>query len=180
MQHADREIRDREVIKAILDMCNVINVGFFDDEYPYVLPFNFGYEYDDDLVFYTHHAVIGYKNHLFLRNPKVCVLTHRFIKDVFNEYDNSHHDYRSVMAFGEMSLVPRDSSEYAKAWDVLTRCNGRTVPDKVFDPAYKVIVCKIVCRPENVIGKAQRPIKTKEQVPFEYHYENIDDLIYFF
>jgi nitroimidazol reductase NimA-like FMN-containing flavoprotein (pyridoxamine 5'-phosphate oxidase superfamily) len=180
MQHADREILDREIIRAVLDMCNVINVGFFDDEYPYVLPFNFGYEYEDDLVFYTHHAVDGYKNHLLQKNQKVCVLAHRFIKGVYNEYDNSHHDYRSVMAFGEMSFVPRDTEEYSNAWDVLTRCNGMTVPEKVFDPDYKVLAGKIVCRKENVIGKAQRSIKSAEQAPFEYFYSDIDDLTHYF
>ena len=64
MYHAEREIRDKKIIKAILDMCDVINIGFFDDEYPYVLPVNFGYEFEDNLVFYMHHAVEGYKNKL--------------------------------------------------------------------------------------------------------------------
>lgn len=41
MYHAEREIRDHDIIKAILDMCDIINIGFFDDEYPYVLPVTF-------------------------------------------------------------------------------------------------------------------------------------------
>ena len=167
MYHADREIRDKEIIKAILDMCDVINVGFFDDEYPYVLPVNFGYEYDENLVFYMHHATEGYKNKLIEKNPKVCVTTHKFIDNIYNDYDKSSHDYRSVMAFGEIEFISRESDEYRKAWEVLCKCNGRTVPNVVFSPDFKVLMSKIVCRPENVIGKAQRHISSVEEVPFK-------------
>ncbi|MDR0494522.1 MAG: pyridoxamine 5'-phosphate oxidase family protein [Treponema sp.] len=166
MYHADREIRDRKIIMAILDMCDVINIGFFDDEYPYVLPVNFGYEFEDNLVFYTHHAIEGYKNKLIKSSPKVCVVTHKFMDHIRNNYDNSGHDYRSVMAFGEMSFIARESGEYGKAWAALCRCNGRAVPDAVFKPEFKVLMGKIVCRPGNVAGKAQRHITELDQVPF--------------
>jgi len=164
MFHADREIRDREIIKAILDMCDVINIGFSDGEYPYVLPVNFGYEFGENLVFYMHHAVQGYKNKLIEKNNKVCVVTYRFVDRIYNGILS--HDYRSVMAFGEMTPIARDSDEYAKAWAVLTACNNRTVPDVVFTPDFPVMMCKIVCCPENVIGKAQYPIKKLDEVPF--------------
>ena len=168
MNHADREIRDKEIIKAILDMCDVINIGFADEEYPYVLPVNFGYEYEENLVFYMHHALRGYKNKLIEKNPKVCVVTHKFMDNIYNDYDKSNHDYRSVMAFGEMRFIVRadEPEEYAKAWEMLCRCNGRTVPDSVFAPNFPVMMSKIVCRPENVIGKAQRSIKSVEEAPF--------------
>ena len=168
MYHADREIRDREIIKAILDMCDVINIGFFDDEYPYVLPINYGYEFEDDLVFYTHHATQGYKDGLIAKNPKVCVQAHRFIDHKQFRESKSAHDFRSVMAFGEMSFISRESDEYEKAWTVLTRFNKREVPESVFKPGFRVKMGKIVCRKENVIGKSQRPINSVEQVPFEY------------
>jgi len=169
MRHADREIRDKEIIKAILDMCDVINIGMFDEEYPYVLPVNFGYEYEENLVFYMHHAVDGYKNRLVERNPKVCVVTHRFLDRVPNEYDGSNHDYRCVMAFGEMAFIGRESADYARAWEVLCRHNGRTVPERIFNPGLRVLMSKIVCKPENVIGKAQRRITELEEVPFKEH-----------
>jgi nitroimidazol reductase NimA-like FMN-containing flavoprotein (pyridoxamine 5'-phosphate oxidase superfamily) len=167
MYHAEREIRDKEIIKAILDMCDVINIGFADDEYPYILTVNFGYEFEDNLVFYMHHAVEGYKNKLIEKNPKVCVITHKFMTGIHNDYDNTGHDYRSVMAFGEMSFISRKSAEYAKAWEMLCKCNGLAVPDAVFRADFRVLMSKIVCRPENVTGKAQRPIKTVEEVPFK-------------
>ena len=166
MHHADREIRDKNIIKAILDMCNVICVGFFDKEYPYVLPLNYGYEYEDDLIFYTHHAIEGYKNNLVRSNPNVCVTTYKFVDKIYNDYDKSSHDYRSVMAFGQIEFIPRESPDYEKAWETLCKCNDRTVPDVVYTPDFKVLMGKIVCIPENVIGKAQRRITTLDEVPF--------------
>ena len=166
MYHADREIRDVQLIKAILDMCDVIDIGFADGEYPYVLPVNFGYEFEDDLVFYTHHAVNGYKNALIEKNPKVCVVTYKFI-DLPDESGGRVHDYRSVMAFGNMRFIERDSDEYAKAWAVLTRCNHREAPAAVFNPDFKVLMGKIVCRREDVIGKAQYPITELKDIPFK-------------
>jgi len=169
MRHADREIRDRELIKAILDMCDVINIAFFDEEYPYNLPVNFGYEYADDLIFYCHHAAEGYKNHLIENHPKVCVVTHKFMDNIYNSYDKSGHDYRSVMAFGEISFIPSESSEYEKAWQHLCACNGRTVPEIIYNDNFRksMKMSKIVCRPEKVIGKAQRKITSPEQIPLK-------------
>ena len=169
MRHAEREIRDKEIIKAILDMCEVINIGFFDDKYPYVLPVNFGYEYGDDLVFYTHHAPDGYKNTLVARNPNVCVATNVFKGHIYNDYDHSSHDYRSVMAFGEMAFIDPGAVEYERAWRALGRAYGHDVSNHLLTPESKnsALMGKITCRPENVVGKAQRPIKGLDDVPFK-------------
>jgi len=167
MYHSSREIRDREMIKAILDMCEVINVGFFDDKYPYVLPVNFGYDFDDDLVFYMHHAIDGYKNALVKKNPNVCVVTYKFIGHIKNDVDHSSHDYRSVMAFGEMSFIPQGCDEYRKAWDALARGYKHNVPGRVYEADFQVLMSKITCRPENVVGKSQIPIFDISQVPLK-------------
>ena len=169
MRHADREIRDKALIKAILNMCDVINIAFFDEEYPYNLPVNFGYEYEDNLIFYCHHASEGYKNHLIEAYPKVCVVTHKFMDNIYNSYDKSSHDYRSVMAFGEISFIPFDNREYEKAWQCLCACNGRAVPEIIYNDNFRksMKMSKIVCKPENVIGKAQRRITLIEQIPLK-------------
>ena len=68
MRHEECEIRDKEIVKAVLDICQIINIGFFDEEYSYVLPVNFGYDCEDTLIFYTHRAAVGYKNKLGANN----------------------------------------------------------------------------------------------------------------
>ena len=170
MRKYDRAITDRELLKGILDMCDVINVAFHDEEYPYIVPLNFGYEFESDLVFYCHHGPWGHKNSLIEKNPKVCVVTHKFLDHIYNSYDQSGHDYRSVMAFGEMSFIPPDSDEYEKAWDTLTGFNGRVTPPMVLEKSYRqnrIRMSKIVCKAENVYGRAQRNITSAEQLPLK-------------
>jgi len=155
---------------AILDMCDVINIAFNDGEFPYILPVNFGYEFEDDLVFYCHHAPKGYKDTLIDKKPNVCVVTHKFMDHIYNSYDQSGHDYRSIMAFGVMSFIPADSDEYGKAWSMIASHNGRQVPDSVLETDFRynrIKMSKIVCRRENVIGKAQRHITSVDQVPLK-------------
>ena len=167
MYHSEREIQDRSIICTMLDMCEVINIGFFDEEYPYVLPVNFGYTYEDDLVFYAHHAQEGYKNKLIIDNPKVCVTTYKFMDRIYNSFDHTSHDYRSVMAFGDISVISRESADYKKAWESLAAHNHCSVSEAVYKPGFKVLMTKIVCRSEKVIGKAQRKITRLEDVPLK-------------
>ena len=128
---------------------------------------SYGYEYEDNLIFYCHHAPEGYKIHLIENNPKVCVVTHKFI-DHKDGYDSSSYEYRSVMAFGEISFIPAESDEYVKAWQYICACNGRTVPDVIYteNMRNRVKLSKIICRAENVFGKAQRKITSLDEVPF--------------
>lgn len=44
MRRKDREITDKNEIMDIIDRSKVIRIAFTGEEYPYVLPFNFGYE----------------------------------------------------------------------------------------------------------------------------------------
>lgn len=47
MRRKDREIKNPEEILAIMKQCDVCNIAFFDEEYPYVIPLNFGVEYEN-------------------------------------------------------------------------------------------------------------------------------------
>ena len=167
MRLTNQEITDKKLIKAVLDMCDVINIAFFDEEYPYNLPVNFGYEFEEDLIFYCHHASGGYKIKLVENNPKVCVVTHKFL-DHKDGYDSSSYEYRSVMAFGEISFVPTGSDEYVKAWQCICACNERPVPDVIHDENMqkRLQLTKIVCRADKVFAKAQRKITSVEEIPF--------------
>jgi nitroimidazol reductase NimA-like FMN-containing flavoprotein (pyridoxamine 5'-phosphate oxidase superfamily) len=73
MRRKDREITDFEDIKAIIGKSGVCRVAFFDEEYPYIVPLNFGYEEDGgQITLYFHCANEGKKLELLKRNPKVA------------------------------------------------------------------------------------------------------------
>lgn len=74
MRRKDREVTDRNEIRAILEKTNILHMGIMGEEYPYVVPLHYGYEYtEDQLIFFMHGAKEGYKLDLLRKNPCVCV-----------------------------------------------------------------------------------------------------------
>ena len=74
MRRKDREVTDRNEILQILDKAKVLHLGLYDEEYPYIVPMHYGYEYQDGtLIFYMHGAKEGRKMDILHRNPKVCI-----------------------------------------------------------------------------------------------------------
>lgn len=74
MRRKDREITRIEDILSIVDRAKVLRLGLFDDNFPYIVPLHFGYEYaEGKLIFYMHSAKEGHKLNLIRRNQNVCI-----------------------------------------------------------------------------------------------------------
>jgi nitroimidazol reductase NimA-like FMN-containing flavoprotein (pyridoxamine 5'-phosphate oxidase superfamily) len=75
MRKANREITDRGELAAVLEKCDVCRLGLLPDGilYPYIVPMNFGYEFDGDaLTLYFHCAREGRKLDIIAQNPNAC------------------------------------------------------------------------------------------------------------
>jgi nitroimidazol reductase NimA-like FMN-containing flavoprotein (pyridoxamine 5'-phosphate oxidase superfamily) len=73
MRRKDREITDIVEMMAVIKKCSVCRVAFFDAEYPYIVPLNFGAVLDGgQLSLYFHCANAGKKLDLLKKNNKVC------------------------------------------------------------------------------------------------------------
>ena len=44
MRRSDREIKNRDEIIEVMKKCDVCRLAFNDEDYPYILPLNFGME----------------------------------------------------------------------------------------------------------------------------------------
>lgn len=74
MRRTDRQITDIEEILTIVGGAGVLRLGLSGEEYPYVVPMHYGYEYHDGtFTFYLHGAGEGRKLELIDRDPRVCV-----------------------------------------------------------------------------------------------------------
>lgn len=74
MRRKDREITRIGDILSIVDRAKVLRLGLFDDNFPYIVPLHFGYEYaEGKLIFYMHSAKEGHKLDLIRRNQNVCI-----------------------------------------------------------------------------------------------------------
>lgn len=62
MRRKDREILDEDRIAEIISQCHCCRLAFNDDEGPYIVPLNFGFErIEKQFVFYFHSALEGRK-----------------------------------------------------------------------------------------------------------------------
>ena len=66
-------VSDKEMLCSILDQEEICSVALHDEPYPYVMPMNYGYTWDDKLIFYFHMAIEGHRIELIKKNPLVAV-----------------------------------------------------------------------------------------------------------
>ena len=115
MRRKDREITDMDGILNIIRKCDVCRLALFDDEYPYIIPLNFGFSYEENqLKLYFHGAKQGTKLDLITKNPKASF-----------EMDCSHElvtgpapcdytmNYESVCGRGTITILDPSRAEYA-------------------------------------------------------------------
>ena len=59
MRRSDRMITDREEIVDVLDSCKVFRMAVHDEEGVYIVPLNFGYTYEEDVLKLYFHSAGG-------------------------------------------------------------------------------------------------------------------------
>ena len=113
MRRSDREITDFDEIVEIIKKCDVCRLALHDEEYPYILPLNFGMRIEDGkIVLYFHGANEGKKYALIEKNNKVSFemdCGHRLVMD--DEKMNCTMEYESVIGQGIIEKVP-DEHKY--------------------------------------------------------------------
>ena len=107
MRRTDREITDREEIRAILSRCRVCRIAIQTGGAPYIVPLNFGYTMEEDtLTLYFHAASVGRKLDLIAANPLVGFEVDREIGLVPGETACQYgYRYESVIGEGQATLV---------------------------------------------------------------------------
>ena len=109
MRRTEREITEPEKIKTIIEICHILHLGLFDEQYPYVVPVNYGYEWNEQkqLIFYIHGSRQGKKIELIQKNPQVCVqldTNHKLIETGLLA-ENYSFAYQSLIAYGKAIIV---------------------------------------------------------------------------
>ena len=72
MRRLDRQITDLNEISDILNKAKIMHMAMVENGFPYVLPLNFGYEFENGvLALYFHSANEGRKINILRDNPLV-------------------------------------------------------------------------------------------------------------
>ena len=162
MRLKKREITDPEILREILESCEVVRIGAMDEEGMFIVPMNYGYEYvDGKLTFYLHGATKGYKFDVLEKNPKVSFALETdmipFEGKVACQYGMA---YRSVMGRGYGTLVA-DVEEKEKALSLLMK--QQTGKDFTFDEKLVSIVNVIRIDVKEFTAKERKLPATMQQ-----------------
>jgi len=123
MHRKNNEITDKRIIEEILTDSKICRVAIMDAEFPYIVPFNYGYQ---DNALYFHSATKGKKIDLLRKNNKVCFEITYSSEIVKGETacDWSTR-YRSVIGYGTIEIIS-DLQEMSKGLDIIMEHYGRT------------------------------------------------------
>ena len=78
MRLKKREITDPEILREILESCEVVRIGAMDEEGMFIVPMNYGYDVREEdgtlhVCLYLHGAKEGRKAAAFAADPRVAV-----------------------------------------------------------------------------------------------------------
>lgn len=134
MRRKDREISKINELLDIMGECRVCRIATQDEEGLYIVPLNFGYQYDSGhLVLYFHSAKEGRKVNAFQKSPQAAFemdCGHRLVEGkAACEYG---YAYKSIIGNGRISLV-EDTGEKKQALSLLMK--QQTGKEFAFDDA---------------------------------------------
>lgn len=160
MRIGERAIESKDGQKAILEHCRVCSLAFSGDEYPYVIPLNYGFVWNEDQetpVLYFHGAPVGTKIEHMERDNRVafCVQNEKEIK-ILEPACRSTMIYESVCGTGRLSRVA-DPGEKGEA---LTRIMQQYDPEGgpyEFAPEVAARTTVLCLRVETLTGKSNAP-----------------------
>ncbi len=114
MRRSDREITDKNEIYEVMKQCDVCNVAFYQEDYPYVIPLNFGVSYEDGIFrLYFHAAKEGTKLELLGKNNHVAFSMDHGHKLVMGDNGTCTMEYESVCGNGSMNFLPEEKKGMA-------------------------------------------------------------------
>ena len=107
MRREDRQIRDRAVIRRIMDACTVCTLALSGEEYPYAVPVNFGSCWEEETVtLYFHGAPEGTKIERMKRDSRAAFsMAWEGAVMLTAPACGSTMRYASVCGVGRLSLV---------------------------------------------------------------------------
>lgn len=153
-RRAEREIRDRREIEAVIREARVCRLGLADGGEPYVVPLCFGW---DGEALYFHGDAAGTKMEILARNDRVCVEL-----DVVDGMVEAARacawsiGYRSVMLFGRARIV-EDHEEKRRALACIMSQYSSGAHDFSDESVRRTAIVKVTV--ERMSGKRSNPAR---------------------
>ena len=107
MRRQDREITDINAKLQIIHKCKVCRLGLSENNTPYIVPLNYGYSFDNNvLTLFFHSATAGKKIDIIRNNNKACFEIDCDTKLIEAEKAcNYGYAYKSIIGSGKILFV---------------------------------------------------------------------------
>ena len=107
MRRKDKEITDTNDKLAIIDKCKICRLGLSENNFPYVVPLNYGYTFENEkLTLYFHGAKEGKKVEIIKGNSNACFENDCDAKLIESEKAcNYGYEFKSIVGFGKITFL---------------------------------------------------------------------------
>ena len=126
-----REIKDPDILRDIIESCDIVRLGLRDRDGMFIVPVNYGYDIETDgtglkLTLYIHGAREGRKAEAFAADPSVAVEMDCMDGIITGDYTCSYScAYRSIMGNGTIRELTGEQEKI----HALTRIMEHMAPD---------------------------------------------------
>jgi nitroimidazol reductase NimA-like FMN-containing flavoprotein (pyridoxamine 5'-phosphate oxidase superfamily) len=113
MRRKDREITSVDKKLEIIEKNKVCRLALSRNNFPYIVPLNYGYGFEDNkLTLYFHSAAEGKKMDIMNENNKACFEIDCDCKLIENENPCScSYEFKSIVGFGEIKIAGTDEEK---------------------------------------------------------------------
>ncbi|MDR1867436.1 MAG: pyridoxamine 5'-phosphate oxidase family protein [Treponema sp.] len=127
MRRNDREIINIDEKINIVHQCKVCRLGLTDDDQPYIIPLNYGYTYENNiLTVYFHGASEGKKVDIIRKNNKACFEIDSYHVLIEGENACNHgYGYKSIIGFGKIFIIESREEKIAGLNQIMKHQTGK-------------------------------------------------------
>jgi uncharacterized protein len=107
MRRKDKEITDINEKLEIIAKCKVCRIGLSENNYPYIVPLNYGFSYDDGkLTLFFHCAKEGKKIDIINKNNNACFEIDCDTKLIEGKNACDYgYEFKSIIGFGKIIIL---------------------------------------------------------------------------
>lgn len=147
MRRKDREVKNLEEIRKVLEDCKVCRLGLLDGGIPYIVPMNMAYDLDGEkLVIYFHCAKEGKKLELLRKNAQAGFEMDKEISLVEGDKPCQYScQYESIIGSGHAEIVEDEQEKSEALARIMKHQTGKEFEDFRENPklSHAVVIIKL-------------------------------------
>jgi len=129
MRRKDKEITNVNDKIAIVSKCKVCRLGLSENNYPYIVPMNYGYTYrNEKLTLFFHGAKEGRKIEIIKTNNNACFEIDCDTKLIEAEKPfNYGYEFKSIIGFGKIIFLETNEDKINGLNELMKQLTGKEI-----------------------------------------------------